>query len=99
MAERGCSLEEITEAAEQVASNMGKRYHLLKCFGTARYKIRIEIAKSHLEIDYHNIAFYSAGTMGVSLSPCSVPGSKPSFHLEEDEMELGLGRNLLPIPL
>ena len=29
--------------------------------------------------------------MGVSLSPCSVPGSKPSFHLEEDEMELGLG--------
>ena len=29
--------------------------------------------------------------MGVSLSPCSVPGSKPSFHLEEDEMEIGLG--------
>ena len=27
----------------------------------------------------------------MSLSPCSVPGSKPSFHLEEDEMELGLG--------
>lgn len=31
------------------------------------------------------------GTMGVSLSPCSIPGSKPSFHLEDDEMELGLG--------
>ena len=28
----------------------------------------------------------------MSLSPCSVPGSKPSFHLEEDEMEIGLGR-------
>ena len=32
------------------------------------------------------------GTMGVSLSSCSVPGSKPSFHLEEDMMEIGLGR-------
>ena len=31
--------------------------------------------------------------MGVSLSSCSVPGSKASFHLEEDEMELGLGES------
>lgn len=31
-------------------------------------------------------------TMSVSLSPCSVPGLKPSFTLEEDEMELGLGK-------
>jgi len=31
------------------------------------------------------------GTMGVSLSPCSVPGSGPSFTLKDDEMELGLG--------
>ena len=30
-------------------------------------------------------------TMSVSLSPCSIPGSKPSFELGEDEMELGLG--------
>ena len=29
--------------------------------------------------------------MGVSLSPCSIPGAKPSFHLGDDEMELGLG--------
>ena len=27
----------------------------------------------------------------MSLSPCSVPGHKPSFTLGEDEMELGLG--------
>lgn len=32
-----------------------------------------------------------AATMSVSLSPCSVPGHKPSFLLAEDEMELGLG--------
>lgn len=31
------------------------------------------------------------GTMGVSLSPCSVPGAKPTFHLADDELELGLG--------
>ena len=29
--------------------------------------------------------------MSVSLSPCSVPGKRPSFQLAEDEMELGLG--------
>jgi len=31
------------------------------------------------------------GTIGVSLTPCSVPGSGPSFSLKSDEMELGLG--------
>ncbi|XP_069660384.1 triokinase/FMN cyclase [Haliaeetus albicilla] len=31
------------------------------------------------------------GTLGLSLSPCSVPGSKPTFRLADDEMELGLG--------
>ncbi|KAG9475721.1 hypothetical protein GDO78_003891, partial [Eleutherodactylus coqui] len=33
----------------------------------------------------------SAGTLGVSLSPCSVPGSGPTFKLGSDEIELGLG--------
>ncbi|XP_074951227.1 triokinase/FMN cyclase isoform X2 [Phalacrocorax aristotelis] len=33
----------------------------------------------------------SMGTLGLSLSPCSVPGSKPTFQLADDEMELGLG--------
>uniref|UniRef100_A0A3Q3FNV2 Triokinase/FMN cyclase n=1 Tax=Labrus bergylta TaxID=56723 RepID=A0A3Q3FNV2_9LABR len=32
-----------------------------------------------------------AGTLGVSLSPCSVPGCLPSFELPPGEMELGLG--------
>ncbi|KAJ8392178.1 hypothetical protein AAFF_G00077460 [Aldrovandia affinis] len=31
------------------------------------------------------------GTLGVSLSPCSVPGCLPSFQLPPGEMELGLG--------
>jgi len=30
--------------------------------------------------------------MSVSLSPCSIPGHKPSFTLKDDEMELGLGQ-------
>ena len=32
-----------------------------------------------------------SGTIGLSLSPCSLPGLGPSFELEDDEMELGLG--------
>ena len=31
------------------------------------------------------------GTIGLSLSPCVVPGAGPSFTLAADEMELGLG--------
>uniref|UniRef100_A0A8C5C4T7 Triokinase/FMN cyclase n=1 Tax=Gadus morhua TaxID=8049 RepID=A0A8C5C4T7_GADMO len=31
------------------------------------------------------------GTLGVSLSPCSVPGCLPSFQLPPGDMELGLG--------
>ncbi len=31
------------------------------------------------------------GTIGLCLAPCSLPGAKASFNLEEDEMELGLG--------
>ncbi|XP_033096561.1 triokinase/FMN cyclase-like [Anneissia japonica] len=33
----------------------------------------------------------SMGTISVSLSPCSLPGSGPSFELGHNEMELGLG--------
>lgn len=36
------------------------------------------------------------GTLGLSLSPCSVPGSKPTFRLADDEMELGLGEQPPP---
>ncbi|XP_053253033.1 triokinase/FMN cyclase isoform X3 [Podarcis raffonei] len=34
---------------------------------------------------------HSMGTLGVSLTPCSVPGSRPTFQLADDELELGLG--------
>uniref|UniRef100_A0A3B5ACD1 Triokinase/FMN cyclase n=1 Tax=Stegastes partitus TaxID=144197 RepID=A0A3B5ACD1_9TELE len=33
------------------------------------------------------------GTLGVSLSPCSVPGCLPSFDLPPGDMELGLGEH------
>lgn len=36
-------------------------------------------------------AAQAMGTVGVSLAPCSLPGSLPSFVLGSDEMELGLG--------
>ncbi|KAH9509125.1 hypothetical protein Btru_049123 [Bulinus truncatus] len=38
-----------------------------------------------------NLIKEKMGTIGLSLSPCSVPGSGPSFSLQPDEMELGLG--------
>ncbi|XP_055053504.1 triokinase/FMN cyclase [Misgurnus anguillicaudatus] len=38
-----------------------------------------------------NEATKSIGTLGVSLSSCSVPGCLPSFQLPPGEMELGLG--------
>lgn len=30
-------------------------------------------------------------TQGVSLSSCSLPGNKPTFTIDEGEMEIGLG--------
>ncbi|XP_051820162.1 triokinase/FMN cyclase [Antechinus flavipes] len=38
-----------------------------------------------------NAAAAAMGTLGASLSSCSVPGSRPTFQLPADEMELGLG--------
>jgi len=32
-----------------------------------------------------------AGTMGVCLSPCSLPGAGPMFELGPHDMELGMG--------
>jgi len=32
-----------------------------------------------------------AGTMGVCLSPCSLPGAGPMFQLGPHDMELGMG--------
>lgn len=36
-------------------------------------------------------ASVAMGTIGLCLSPCSVPGAGPTFMLTSDEMELGLG--------
>ncbi|XP_036061331.1 triokinase/FMN cyclase isoform X2 [Onychomys torridus] len=38
-----------------------------------------------------NMVAKAMGTLGVSLSSCSVPGSKPTFELAADEIEVGLG--------
>uniref|UniRef100_A0A8D2J1S4 Triokinase/FMN cyclase n=1 Tax=Varanus komodoensis TaxID=61221 RepID=A0A8D2J1S4_VARKO len=34
------------------------------------------------------------GTLGICLSPCSVPGSRPTFQIADDEFELGLGKDM-----
>lgn len=35
--------------------------------------------------------WFVSGTIGLSLSSCSLPGSGPIFSLGHDEMEIGLG--------
>lgn len=43
--------------------------------------------------------WFLIGTLGVSLSSCSVPGSRPTFELGADEVELGLGKLVAtPVP-
>jgi dihydroxyacetone kinase len=76
MAERGCSLDEVVSTAEQVARSVGVCVCVCVCV---------------LMVCGCELVIWCAGTASVSLSPCSVPGHKPSFTLEEDEMELGLG--------
>ncbi|XP_045430014.1 triokinase/FMN cyclase isoform X1 [Pipistrellus kuhlii] len=41
--------------------------------------------------DRVSVAAKAMGTLGLSLSSCSVPGSRPNFELAADEVELGLG--------
>jgi len=49
---------------------------------------------NNLGMRFPSFALLPLATMSVSLSPCSVPGQKPNFTLEEDEMELGLGKQV-----
>ena len=81
LAEGGCSLEEVTSAAQQVADNIGKRL--------------LSLTPRRLLCVYDFVP--PTATMSVSLSPCSVPGHKPNFTLGEDEMELGLGRQVVAL--
>uniref|UniRef100_A0A452FQE9 Triokinase/FMN cyclase n=1 Tax=Capra hircus TaxID=9925 RepID=A0A452FQE9_CAPHI len=46
--------------------------------------------------DRVSVVAKAMGTLGVSLSSCSVPGSKPTFELAADEVELGLGKLVTP---
>jgi dihydroxyacetone kinase len=38
-----------------------------------------------------NLVKSNLSTFGIALTPCSIPGSRPTFSLADDEMELGLG--------
>ncbi|KAB0390275.1 hypothetical protein E2I00_001136 [Balaenoptera physalus] len=46
-------------------------------------------------IHKHVLDAWRKRTLGVSLSSCSVPGSKPTFELSADEVELGLGSSVV----
>lgn len=54
----------------------------------------------HHQQNHH--LFYASfflGTLGVSLSSCSVPGATHTFELAADEIELGLGKPAVTMPL
>ncbi len=63
-------------------------FFVYKCAGAAADEgMSLEEVKAIAERASHNVR-----TMGVALSPCTVPRvGKPSFTIAEDEMELGMG--------
>jgi hypothetical protein len=62
-----------------------------RCIAFSGYDPSDNIFKIYFPFDMLILLIHSSGTIGIGLSPCSVPGSGPSFQLGDDEMELGLG--------
>lgn len=63
-------------------------FFVYKCVGAAADKmLSLEEVKRVADKANNNVR-----TMGVALSPCTVPRvGKPSFEIEDDEMEIGMG--------
>lgn len=84
LAEEGCSLEQIVETVTEA----------LKGIGESPFHSVFMSEKSCCCFFFFRLTAlfkYISGTLGVSLSPCSVPGCLPSFDLPPGDMELGLG--------
>lgn len=85
MAEEGRPLKEIvakvTEAAKGIGESNATQLLLGQFQWSEAYYVQMLMVAP----------FWFVGTLGVSLSPCSVPGCLPSFQLPPGEMELGLG--------
>ena len=78
----------------QIAGAAAERGQSLEEVTALAQRVADSIGKwlSILPAVQHCSSLLPTATMSVSLSPCSVPGLKPSFTLEKDEMELGLGK-------
>lgn len=83
LAEEGCSLEQIVVKVTKVLKEIGEALFFPFTLKLFRHN------KSQFLLHYGGV--FGAGTLGVSLSPCSVPGCLPSFDLPPGDMELGLG--------
>ncbi|KAJ3056617.1 hypothetical protein HK097_005541 [Rhizophlyctis rosea] len=59
------------------------------------HKVAGHLARSGASLEeVHRTALHVAGnigTVGVALTPCTIPGASPAFSIEPDEMEIGLG--------
>jgi dihydroxyacetone kinase-like protein len=69
------------------------------------YAYKIAGAKAETDADLDEVtaiaakAVASTRTIGVSLSPCQVPGSaKPTFEIADDEIEMGMGATSCALP-
>lgn len=83
LAEEGCSLDQIVVKVTEVLKEMGEALFFLFTLKHLRHNESL--------FPLHYGGAFGAGTLGVSLSPCSVPGCMPSFDLPPGDMELGLG--------
>lgn len=79
LAEEGCSLDQIVFKVTEVLKEIGQSQG------------NVGEAKGFFTDRVHTFCAHVAGTLGVSLSPCSVPGCLPTFDLPPGHMELGLG--------
>ena len=94
MAEEGNSLQDIVSTINSISIHLGKT---LNFFTLANGFIFFNNLIFHAIFFMHFLQWLYLlmipilGTIGLSLSGCSVPGQPNTFTLQDTEMELGLG--------
>uniref|UniRef100_A0A3B3ZSN4 Triokinase/FMN cyclase n=1 Tax=Periophthalmus magnuspinnatus TaxID=409849 RepID=A0A3B3ZSN4_9GOBI len=67
------------------------KFHSVVLCGRAWSKFHSVVLCGRAWSKFHSVVLCGSGTLGVGLSPCSVPGCGPTFELPPGHMELGLG--------
>lgn len=83
MAESGHSLDEIVKVLNSLTKNLG-------LFNPDFLVVVVSGMMPSTNLVIVSVVCV-LGSIGLSLTPCSIPGSGPNFKLDDDEVELGLG--------